>query len=81
MAGIIAFVAGLVIGYAVYWMDSRPTVRWSLGGIQQFCAKFGKAQVDDTARILKQLRLNPDMLKSLLAMGPPDNDPEEKEIP
>ncbi len=81
MEGIVAFIVGLAIGYAWHWESARQKVCWSLGDIQQFCAKHGKAQLDDTARVLKQLRLNPDMLKSLLAMGPPDNDTEEKEIP
>lgn len=68
----LAFICGFAVSAFIAWILSRPAKRFGLGEIQQFCAREGKAQLDDTARILNQLRLNPDMLKSLLKMGPPD---------
>lgn len=68
---ILALILGITAGYSIRWLSALPGTRWDLGGIQQFCARQGKAQLDDTARVLQQLRMNPDMLKALLKMGPP----------
>lgn len=67
-----AFLCGAAVAGLFGWLSWVPVKRWKLGEIQQHCAKEGRAQLDDTARVLQVLRSDRDLLKSLLKMGPPD---------
>lgn len=56
------FAAAALVALAVF----RPWARHKFGDIQQHCAREGKSQVDDTARVLRAVQARPDMLRSLL---------------
>lgn len=66
----LALITGAVVGVAIMWIHGRPGTRYRFYQIQQHCAAEGRAQLDDTARVLHVLRDNPDMLKSLLLKEP-----------
>lgn len=67
---LLALITGATVGAAIMWLHGRPSTRYRFYQIQQHCAAEGRAQLDDTARVLHVLRANPDMAKSLLLKEP-----------
>lgn len=74
LCAVLCFACG--IGLGILFQRGAET-RHTFGEIQQFCAKAGRAQLDDTARVLRVLQMNPAMLKSLLyGLKKPKGEPD-----